>query len=100
MTCIVRNSDFCAIASSNKTTLKQADLFGGCIKKCDSAIKIQQRHEWSVDDFDKTEIQHGSSTKSDGAMVYYGTVATVLLTAHDYRYYWGVHSSNLWKLKS
>ena len=38
--------------------------------KCGGAEKIRRRLDWSVDDFDSTEIQLGKSAKFDGAGVY------------------------------
>ena len=46
--------------------------------KCDGdgAAKILRPRDWTVDDFDATEIRRTSSTKSDGAEVYYITKDT------------------------
>ena len=39
--------------------------------KCDGAAKTRRRRDRSVDDFDAVEIRRSSSTKFDGAAVYW-----------------------------
>jgi len=44
-------------------------IYSVVLTAVDKNHKMQQWREWSVDNFDATEIQHGSWTKSDGTRI-------------------------------